>query len=86
MLAKYFIYVNKDSNKLHIQQEGDPGTKECRYFSTVEDALDAYTALYTQQTQAPYSLTRAESVLSHKIGSDKMIQVCTQKYFLYFPY
>ena len=51
----------------------------------MEDALGAYTALYAQQTQAPYSLTRAESVLSHKIGSDKMVQVCMQKYFFVFP-
>ena len=57
-------------------QQGDQGTKECRYFETAVEALGAYTALYDQQTQPPYSFTRVESILSHKIGSDKMMQVC----------
>lgn len=63
------------SGDLKTVQEGDEGTKECRYFSTMGEALGAYTALYNLQTQAPHSLKRVESVLSHKIGSDKMIQM-----------
>ncbi|CAH3018315.1 unnamed protein product, partial [Porites evermanni] len=76
--SRYRLFTHHGN--LKRLREGDPGTKECRYFSTVEDALGAYTALYTQQTQAPFSLTRAESVLSHKIGSDKMIQITVSEY------
>ncbi|XP_067050666.1 protein mono-ADP-ribosyltransferase PARP4-like isoform X2 [Acropora muricata] len=61
-------------------EEGDEGIKECRYCNTLGEALGAYTVFYNQQTQAPYNMTKVESVLSHSIGSDKMIQMKISDY------
>ncbi|KAJ7391391.1 Protein mono-ADP-ribosyltransferase parp4 [Desmophyllum pertusum] len=65
--SRYRIFTQL-GNLVGLRQ-GDQGTKECRYFENVGEALEAYTALYDQHL---YSLTRVESTLSQKIGSDKM--------------
>ncbi|KAK2557988.1 Protein mono-ADP-ribosyltransferase PARP4 [Acropora cervicornis] len=57
-----------------------PDIKKLRYCNTLGEALGAYTVFYNQQTRAPYNMTKVESVLSHSIGSDKMIQMKISDY------
>ncbi|KAL9969636.1 hypothetical protein ACROYT_G021872 [Oculina patagonica] len=76
--SRYRIFTHHGN--LKGLRQGDKGTKECRYFETAMDALGAYTALYDRQTQPPYSFSRVESILSHKIGSDKMMQMTVSDY------
>ena len=45
--------------------------------STEEEAVAVYTALHDQYVKAPYVMTRAWTLLSHRIGSDRMIKVST---------